>query len=435
MNKDHHEEEHAHEIHKGQIRRQAFLSLFILAMLILGTAGVILYGTGYRFGISQGKPTVSKTGILVTNSDPRGAQVFIDGHLTTATDTTLNLTPGEYTVKIVKDGYFPWEKKVRIQEKVVTEADARLFPITLKLEGISNTGVLRPVLDPQRAKIAFLVGSQTYRKNGVYVYDMNTNPVLTLQGTARQIVDNTFDVFSNATLSWSPDSQQIMATIAATSSRNETSYALDATTFNDTPNDVTAVLNTTKDAWEKLSGQKEKARMESLKKEARALIQDNFSIVSWSPDDTKILYLAKKDGTLPFVIKPRLLGVTNSITEERNVKKDAVYVYSIKDDTNVKLFDSPPRECEGDEQDTFPEAVSETCASPLAWFPDSEHLVYIHDKKIMIMDEDGSNKTTVYAGPFLDHYVFPWPDGSKLVVLTNLNNASIEPNLYTVSLK
>lgn len=420
--------QHVHDVdHHQRIRKQVAISLIILVFLIIGTIGVILYGTGYRFGIQQGKPTVSKTGILVANSEPRGAQVFIDGHLTTATDTTLNLTPGDYTIKIVKDGYFPWEKKLRIQEKVVTVADARLFPIALKLEGVSSSGVQRPVLDPQGTKIAFMVTSQSFRKNGVYIYDMTTNPVLTLQGTAKQIVDDTFDTFSKANLSWSPDSQEIMATIAATASRNASYYVLDATGFNDSPQDVTAVLDTTQDVWTKLSAAEEKSRMNSLKKAVRELISSDFSIISWSPDDTKILYEAKRDTTLPLTIKPRLLGITNALKETRTIKKGQIYVYNVKDDVNIKLFDSLPKECKLEE--------TGVCNPPLTWFPDSEHLIFVNDKKIAIMEYDGSNKTTVYAGPFLDHYVFPWPDGSKLVVLTDLNNALTEPNLYTISLK
>ncbi|MBI3093109.1 MAG: hypothetical protein HYZ02_02635, partial [Candidatus Levybacteria bacterium] len=68
-------------------------------------------------------------------------------------------------------------------------------------------------------------------------------------------------------------------------------------------------------------------------------------------------------------------------------------------------------------------------------FPDSKHLIYVEEKKINILEYDGANKTTIYAGPFVDNYVFPWPNGSKLVVLTNLGNENIPPNLYTIGLK
>ena len=71
----------------------------------------------------------------------------------------------------------------------------------------------------------------------------------------------------------------------------------------------------------------------------------------------------------------------------------------------------------------------------LRWFPDSKHLIFVEDRKINIMEYDAANKTVIYAGPFINNYVFPWPDGSKLVILTNLGNEDIAPNLYTIGLK
>ena len=75
------------------------------------------------------------------------------------------------------------------------------------------------------------------------------------------------------------------------------------------------------------------------------------------------------------------------------------------------------------------------CSAPLSWLPDSTHLLYINDKKINVIEDDGSNMTTLYAGPFVGHYVFPWPDGSKIVILTNLNSPNLPPTLYSIGLK
>jgi len=51
------------------------------------------------------------------------------------------------------------------------------------------------------------------------------------------------------------------------------------------------------------------------------------------------------------------------------------------------------------------------------------------------MEYDGLNKITMWAGPFVDTFVFPWPTGGKFVIVTNLGNETIAPNLYTVSLQ
>jgi Tol biopolymer transport system component len=216
-------------------------------------------------------------------------------------------------------------------------------------------------------------------------------------------------------LAWSPDGSQLMATISALSS--ETTYLLDPKTLNQTPSDITETMASVNPIWQKQQAEKDKAQMDSLPSKLKKLVTGNFKILSWSADETKILYTALDTTSLPTIITPRLIG-TNSTPEQRDLKKDAVYVYDIKEDRNYKILDS----LTGTEV-------------PLTWFPDSKHLIFVHNQKVDIMEYDSTNLTTVYAGPFVDHYVFPWPDGSKIVILTNLGNPSIDPNLYTITLK
>ena len=404
------------------MRKQYLLSLAVILFLAIGTIGVIFYGRGYRFGFEKGKPDLSGTGLLVATSSPNGAQVFIDNHLTTATDNTINLSPGEYAVKIFKEGYFPWEKKIKIQKEIVSKADALLFPKAPSLENITALGVENPTIDPSFTKIAFTVSSQPVKKNGVFILDMSTRPVLTLQSASTQIVDDTADTFSKSQLSWSPDGKELLATISS-SLRTPTTYLLSATGFNDSPKDVTATLPSVGASWQKEKLEKEKARTETLKLTLRKIISQNFNILAWSPDETKIFYQASSSASIPIIISPRLIGA-DSTTEEREIKKDNIYVYDIKEDKNYRILESSNFQLS-----TF------NFQLPLSWFPDSKHLIYIHNNIIDIIEYDGLNTTTIYAGPFIDNYVFPWPNGSKLVILTNLNNPNISPNLYTIGLK
>ena len=70
-----------------------------------------------------------------------------------------------------------------------------------------------------------------------------------------------------------------------------------------------------------------------------------------------------------------------------------------------------------------------------SWFTDSKHIIFVKNKELHVMDFDGLNDTVVFAGPFVEKYLFPWPDATKIVILTNLGNSNIIPNLYTISLK
>lgn len=394
------------------MRKQLLVPFVILSILILVTIAVVLYGKGYRLNFEKGKPDFSGTGLLVATSIPDGAQVFINDHLTTATDNTINLAPKNYKVKIVKEGYFPWEKNLVIKSEVVTKADALLFPSAPKLESITNTGIENPVMDPTQTKLAFTIATQSAtKKRGVYILDMTARPILTLQGASTQIADDSVALFSKSKLAWSPDGSEIIATVSG-----QSTYLLNTKSFNQNPRDVTETMTTVNASWAKQKEEKQKAQTDTLSSRLK-LIASDLNIFSWSVEETKFLYTPSKDMELPTVINPRLIGV-NSTPEQRSLKKGSVYVYDIKEDRNYKILDNLPEN----------ERV-------LSWFPDSKHLIYVHDQKVDIMEYDGLNQTTVYAGPFVDTYVFPWPDGSKIVILTNLGNKNIVPNLYTIGLK
>lgn len=405
------------------MRKQLLVSLLIFLLLLAATTLVILYGKGYRLGFGEGSPKVSKTGLMVATSLPDGAQVFIDGNLTTATDNTLDLLPGEYKVEIKKEGFFPWQKTLRVEKELVTKADALLFPIAPKLESITTTGVEEPVLDPSGTKIAFRVASSSAIRNGVYVYDMTARTVLSLQTAAKQLANDTTALFSTADLSWSPDGESVIATISGELA--PATYLLNANQLNEEPRNVSAILPTLDAEWEEERSQKAEAQIVGLKPQLKKMIADNFTILSWSPDDRKILYVASSSAELPLIIKPRLLGI-DTMRESRRLQEGAVYVYDIREDLNTKVLDNLPQECQEDVK---------SCDVPINWFPDSNHLIHIRDNQIHILENDGTNDTTVYAGPFINGFVFPWPDGSRLVVLTNFNNSNTLPNLYTISLR
>jgi hypothetical protein len=399
------------------MRKEVIVSALIIFFILIGTFIAIMFGKGYRFGFGGNGPIVSGTGLLVATSTPDGAQVFVNGHLTTATDNTINLAPGEYDVKIFKDGYFAWQKKITIKKEVVSKADALLFPKAPKLESITNIGILNPVLDPSKTKIAYVVASQSAVKNGIYVLDMTSRPILTLQSASSQIVNETVDAFSSSSLLWSPDSKEILASVKISNN----TYLIQTNTLNQNPKDVTETKLTVDASWEKLKNDKNKALMDSLPKKLKTVVSQDFNILEWSQDETKILYEASQSAEIPLIINPPLIG-TDSTPEVRNIKKGEVYVYDLKEDRNYKILDSIP-----ERKDSSPLAIM--------WFPDSKHLVYVNNSRITMMEYDGKNQTTIYAGPFVDGYVFPWPDATKLVILTNLGNPTIDANLYTIGLK
>jgi hypothetical protein len=425
------QEDHAH--HKHSVKKQVFVSFFVVTFLILATILVILYGKGYRLNLKPGEQKISKTGILQATSKPTGAQVYINDELETATDNAINLSPGKYTVKITKDGYNDWQKDIQIEREVVSNADALLLPRAPTLQSISTFNVESATADPTGTRLAFKIGSSSAKRNGIYVFDMTGIgfPVLAGQGNDTQLVDDSLAPFSTADITWSPDGKQILAKIE-TVSGVATYYLLTTDNRNTTPQNVTNTLSTILNEWETLRLDKENARLKSLKSPVQKFARENFRVLAWSPDENKILYQASNSAQIPVFRKPRIIG-NNLLYERRDLKKNAIYVYDMKEDVNTRIIDSTDLICIFGMPDCTQD--DKNSIVPFTWFPDSNHIIYVHDKKIDIVEDDGSNMTTIYAGPFLDHYVFPWPDGSKIVILTNLGNTNISPTLYTIGLK
>lgn len=398
------------------MKKEFLISIFIFLFLILGTIVVVLYGEGYTINIQSGHPQLSGTGLLVATSSPDGAKVLINGHLTTATNNTLNLAPGNYQIEISKEGYFPWRKTITIKNQVVSKADALLFPNAPQLQNLTSAGAYNPIVDPSLTKIAYTVSSQSAQKNGVYVFNMNGSNLLMPEGAETQITNDTTDFFSDANLSWSPDGQSLLATVSANA--KTTTYLLQANQFNQTPQDVTETLNDVNLAWNKQIAEKKLNALAILNPKLRKIVKENFDILSWSPNENKILYTASNSATIPQIITPPLIGV-DSIPQQKNIEQGKIYVYDIKEDRNYSIQGQ----------------VSNANLPPIRWLADNKHLLLVENNKIEIEEYDGSNKTTIYAGPFVGNFAYSWPDSSKIVILTNLGNDQITPNLYTIGLK
>ena len=119
--------------------RSILIFIFTVCLILGVSAAVIAYGRGYRVDVR--KNSLKPTGLISATSDPVGAQVLVDNQLKTATNNSFAIEPGWYTVRIIKESYIPWEKKIRIQGEVVTRADAFLFPTSPSLSPLTRTGM------------------------------------------------------------------------------------------------------------------------------------------------------------------------------------------------------------------------------------------------------------------------------------------------------
>ncbi|MBI5151076.1 MAG: PEGA domain-containing protein [Candidatus Pacebacteria bacterium] len=461
-----------------------FITICSASIILVGTYVAIQFAKGYR---PTKNGNITSTGLLSANSFPNGAQMYLNGKLATATDTTLNLEPGSYTVEIKKDGYTPWKKQLTITKELVTQTNAFLFPTAPSLTPITYTGASNVTPSPDGQKIVYYTASASSQvKNGLYVVELSDN-VFSLQKGTRQISQEVrgFDL-SKAKLLWSPDASQILVSYDG---KNVIVDPTKMNPLNELP-DVSYKLPQTFSEWEEDLYKRERARLAKFPEEIQRIATESAQNVYFSPDDERVLYTATQSAFLPDAIVPEVPAASTQ-PQERTLVPGGIYVYDHKEDRNFRigtenivLLPTPvqkntkkkstvktptqfsyPRGKISLAVDLYTSKVKTLVTSPLEfkklqanmyaetienfhkyysgvythglqWLPDSKHLLGIRDDIAFVKEYDGMNETVLYSGSLSEQFVYPWPNGSKLIILTRINQASDNPtNLYAISLK
>ncbi len=396
------------------ITRSILVAGSVITFVSASTYIISIFARGYQLDLT-GKPTLNSTGIVSLSSKPKGASVYIDDRLITATDDTINLPPNQdYQIKIVKDGYLPWQKKYDIKKEIVYQTDTQLYRSVPDLKPITLSGAINPNSSPLGDKIVFAVASASAQKdNGLYLIDTSDiNPIN--RGTPKQIASNFSQTnWLDFTFEFSPNARQILA--QSTSKKVNYLLSLDSGITQDKLLDVTAKLSIIKEDWDNQNQIILNNRLAKIPKNIQPLIStQSAKHLIYSSSDEKILYLANKDGNLDnnYISPP---PAQSTQTQTRNIIANNYYVYDLLEDTNFYI---------GSQKDI---------TNP-SWIPFSNTIFYTQEDKIKIIEYDATNINTIFAGTFDKNHVFSWPDGNKLLVLTSAYSGA-QNNLYSITIR
>lgn len=385
------------------MNKQVIFTVVTLVVIAVGALGAALIAKGYRLLPNQNSTDqiIAGTGILSIASVPDQATVYLDGHLTTATNTNINsLQPRSYEVRITKEGFIPWQKKIEVKEGLVTQVKATLFRAIPSVYPLTYSGAQNALLSPDGQKVVYLVPEVKEgnvierRKGGIWVWEMSEKPISFARGgEPHQVALSTGIDLTQAQLEWSPDSSQILVNLP------NQHLLLDANRLNDPPRDVTAVLTSTTGGWKTEQAAKDKAKLALIKDLELKKTASESAVLRWAPDETKLMY--SKDGKVDFKVVDLEKG---------------------------KTYDLPK-------------------ADHYSWLPKSEHLLLIESSpkqkddnfpsgKIAVVEFDGNNRSDIYFGNFDPSSVFVWPDNSRLVIVSSIATPTAsEPNLFGINLK
>ena len=393
--------------------RKSLLIIFSVASIVIsGTILISIFARGYRLDTNNGFK-LKVTGLLSVTSKPKSASVYVDNVLTTATDDTLNLTPGSYQIKISKEGYIPWEKDIQIRPELVYQADAQLFRSSFELKAITQGKIVNPVISPDGSKIIYAIASNsaTSKENGLYVLELTELPLLMSKNTQRFLSPNlSYLDWSKFSFEFSPNSKQILAT--SKNNPNIYLFSLDQTLNSKNLFDVSSQLTQIRKDWEETQSQNIQSKIEKLPLEIRNAIATNSATLFFNSTEDKLLYQASGSAQISQIITPPPAQSTQ--IQNRSLTKDFYYVYDLKDDTNFLIGDNSIKQ--------------------ISWLPYSNSLLFVKDKNINVVEYDATNYQQLYSGYSSPKILLPTPDGYRLIISISESKDSPE-TLFLVTIK
>jgi len=378
------------------------ISAFVF-VLIFGIVA-IFWARGFKPNFTTGQ--IDRTGLIVANSSPTGASVFLDDRLTSATNTSIAfLDPGTYKVRIEKEGYSTWQKDILVSADLATEINALLYPLAPEIKPLTSIGAANPTLAPDNSKLVYGVSGAT---GGVFLMPLVDSPFAFRQSPKKLAANSPSFDFSLSSFVWNPNSEEFIARFENEAGTITANILLNSQDTNQLPRDITASLNATIKSWEQdLETQSQNLAIlapdEVKDSTAEASINETTSLFTsanlinyypngliFSPDEEKILYFHESDGF-------------------------KVYDLNLKEEFTLGNFE---------------------ILFNISWYEDSNHLVVAQEGQISIIEADGSNKTAVFTGSFENGFVFSHPAGFRLIVLSTLTQSEgTPPNLYSINLK
>ncbi|HBP51077.1 MAG: hypothetical protein US68_C0001G0063 [Candidatus Shapirobacteria bacterium GW2011_GWE1_38_10] len=401
-------------MHSNSNRKSLLIILSVASIVISATLFISIFARGYRLDPNNGFK-LKVTGLLSATSKPKSASVYVDDLLVTATDDTLNLNPGNYQIKISKDGYYAWKKNIEIKPELVYQADAQLFRSSFDLKPITQGKIINPVVSPDSTKIIYAVASTsaTSKENGLYLLELTELPLLMSKNTQRFLSPNLpYLDWSKYSFEFSPNSKQILAT----SKTNPNVYLISLDQTLDSKNlfDISSRLPQIKKDWQNIQSQTIQNKLEKLPLELKSVIATDSTVLAFNTSEDKILYQASESATLSerFITPP---PTQSTQAQQRTLQKDSYYIYDFKDDTNF--------------------LIGNTAISQISWIPYSNNLVFIQDKSIGVVEYDHTNYQSVYSTEYLPPKILlPTPDGYRLIISISTSKNNPE-NLFSVTIK
>lgn len=128
----------------------AFIVVFVFLVCI-----IILYAQGYSF--DRRNKVLVPTGALFLESYPEKADIYVDNKYKGQTNKFIKrLIPKEYNITISKQGYYDWQRTLKIKPKLVTEVENILLIKKTSLKTLVADNIKYLSISNNHEKILYL---------------------------------------------------------------------------------------------------------------------------------------------------------------------------------------------------------------------------------------------------------------------------------------
>lgn len=159
--------------------RRVLLYISIIIFTV-ATGPIVFYTLGYRISLTD--LTVHSTGGLFVVTRPTSATVYVNASqketsLIAGSIFVQNLTPGPYDIRVEKQGYYPWNKRIPVEAYAVTEARVVLIPQE-PVRAILATSTYTDMRSSPHARTFLLFQEKERAHHSLAVFDTNRNSIL-----------------------------------------------------------------------------------------------------------------------------------------------------------------------------------------------------------------------------------------------------------------
>ncbi|MBI1755416.1 hypothetical protein HYR65_04005 [Candidatus Azambacteria bacterium] len=172
------------------LRRRRMYFFLLVAVFFIAAPAVILYSQGYTLDLNNF--SLKKTGAIFLSTSPKGVRIFVDNLLAASTSDIIfsqgkllsHMAPKEYDVRIEKEAYSPWDKKLEVKPQLVTEArniflvPQRPLPLTIEKK-VSDV-----IISDSNAMIAYV------KTDGAAIFDVSSPKIIPLAAQPGEKVGN-----------------------------------------------------------------------------------------------------------------------------------------------------------------------------------------------------------------------------------------------------